>query len=70
MGTEFVDQAEAALGVAKRDQLFRKQLHPNRRPVGFGELLGQQRGNPVTAEHVTHGCSRTGQRQQVVLFLP
>jgi hypothetical protein len=36
MGAEFIDQPQAAGGVAERNQPFRQQFDPHRRAVVFG----------------------------------
>ena len=51
---EFVDQADAALGVTERDEVLAEQADADRRTVGFGDLARQGRGNPVAAEGVAH----------------
>ena len=68
VGAEFLDQAQPALGVAKRQQLFGQQLNPHRRAVIVAQFPGQQGGDPVAAEHRAH--RRAGRRpgQQVILF--
>ena len=56
----------SALGVAKGEQTLGQQLHTHRRAVVLRQLLGQQRRNPVAAEHPAH--RRAGPRlgQQIV----
>ena len=70
MGAELVDQAVAAAAVAERDQPLGQQLHPHRRAVVLGQLLGQQRRHPVAAEQLAHRRPRTGLGDEIVLFLP
>ena len=70
VGAELVDQSVAALRVAERQQPFRQKLHPHRRAVVLGQLLGEQRGDPVAAEQPAHGRARSGLRQQIILFFP
>ncbi len=60
VGTKLVDHAQPALRVAEREQALRQQLQPDRRTVGLGQLLGQQRGQPVAAKQLTHRRVGTG----------
>ena len=68
MRAEFVDQAEPALAVAQCEQPLGEQLHPHRRAFGLGQLLGQQRGQPVAAEQGAAGRAGAGVGEQIVLL--
>src|SRR5207244_7538249 len=65
---ELVDQAEAILRVAKCYEFFRKNLYPDGRAIGLGQLGGEQRRQPVAAEELAHRRARAGAGQQFVLF--
>jgi hypothetical protein len=54
--TTVVHHADAALCVAKRDQLFAEQHQPDRRPVAH-EFDGLCRGDPVLAHQFAHDRS-------------
>ena len=47
---EFTDETDAALRVPKRQQLLGEHLHLDLRAVGFWQLRGEQKRNPVTPE--------------------
>jgi hypothetical protein len=64
---KLVNQAEAPIGIPKGEQAFRQDFHPHRRALVFGKLFGQQRGQPIAAEHVAHRRSRPGLGQKIVL---
>jgi hypothetical protein len=70
MRAEFVDQAIAALAVAKRDQPLRKEFHPHRRAVVFRQFLRQQCRSPVAAEQLTHRGTGTRLGDELVLLFP
>src|SRR5262249_30862306 len=67
---EFVDESVPSVRIAKRQQTLRQELDTHRRTVVLGQLLGEERRNPVTAEHPAHRRAGTGLGQQVVLVLP
>ena len=54
MRAEFLDQADAAVGVAERHQVLAEQADARRRAIGFGDLAREQRGNPVHAHRIAH----------------
>jgi hypothetical protein len=64
MRAELVDQADAALRVAERDQLLAEDLHPHRRAVGLGHFAGEQHRHPVAAHQLAHGGAGAGAHQQ------
>ncbi len=68
MGAELVDQPEPAVAVAERQQPLRQQLHPHRRTIIAGKLLGEQRRQPIAAEQPAARGAGTGLGQEIVLF--
>src|SRR6516164_682990 len=68
MGAKFVNEAEAAFGIAKRNKPLREQFYPHRRAVVFGEFLGQQCRQPIAAKQSAHRGTGTGLRQKIILF--
>ena len=68
MGTALVQQPDAAGGVAERDQPLAQELDADRRAVGLGKLLGEQRRYPIAPHEIAHRRSRTGPRQQIIFF--
>ena len=58
MRAELVDQAVLALAVAERDQPLGEDLHPTGGAVVLGQLLGEQRRDPVPAKQVARRRSR------------
>ena len=50
MGAELVDQAVTAVGIAERNEPLRKKLHPHGWTFVLGQLIGEQRGNPIAAK--------------------
>src|SRR3954464_13544803 len=68
VGTELVDHAHAALGVAKRQQPFGKHLDPHRRTIRLRYFRREQRRNPITPEQVADRRARPALGQGVVLL--
>jgi hypothetical protein len=68
MGTEFVDQADAALGIAERDQALAHQFDPHRRTVRFRDFRRQQERRPITAQQLAHQRARADTAELIVLF--
>ena len=66
MGADVIDQADFAVRVAERDEIFAEQPDAERRAVGFGEIGGLQRGNPVLAKQLAHRSARSDARQEFV----
>jgi len=64
----FLKEAQPPLRVAERDQPLRHELHAHRRAVRLGQLLGQQRRNPVAPEQFAHRRARAGAADVVVLL--
>ena len=54
MRTIFVQEPDAALGVAEGDEVLAQQPHPYRRAVGLGDLAGEQGGNPISPHGPAH----------------
>ncbi len=54
MRAVFAEQADSALGIAERDQIFAQETHPNRRTVRRWNLLGQQRWDPISPHQLAH----------------
>ena len=48
------DEADDAVRIAKRDQVFAEQAHARGRTVAFGHFFREQRREPVAAEQVAH----------------
>ena len=68
MRAEFLDQADAALGVAERDEVLAEQADAHRRAVGLGDLARKQRGDPVAAHRVAHRRARADAGDEFVLL--
>src|SRR5690606_1537783 len=69
VGAELVHQRVAALGVAPRQQTLGEELDPNRRGVVLRQFLGEQSGDPVLPEELSHRSSGTRLREQLIDFL-
>src|SRR6478672_6447679 len=68
MCAELIDQAITAIGVAESQKTFRKQLNADGWTVVFRQLFGQERGEPIVTKHSTHGRSRTGLCEEIVVL--
>ena len=68
MRTEFIDQPDSPLGVAKGDQFFPEQLDPNRRTIGLRQFPGERRGHPVSPHHLAHGSAGSGSSDEFIFF--
>jgi hypothetical protein len=66
--TVFVEQADAALGVAEGDEVFAEQTDANRRAIGLGDLARQQRRHPIAAHRIAHRGARSNPGDQLVFF--
>src|SRR5258708_35042393 len=69
MGAELVDQSDAPLAVAERDQLLSEQLHANRWAVALRQLRVEQRGYPVAPEQLAHRRAGAGAGQEFIHLL-
>ena len=65
---EFVEQADAALAVAEGDEVLAEQANAGRGAVGLGDFAGEQGGDPVAAQGVSHGGARTDPGDEFVLL--
>ena len=65
MRTNVVDQANLAVRVAERDQVFAEQPHAQRSAVGLRQIGGLQDRNPIPPHQFAHGRSRAdaGEKQ-------
>ena len=54
MRAEFVDQTDAALAVAERDEVLAEQPDAHRRAVGLGDLRRQAGGDPIPPHRIAH----------------
>src|SRR5271165_513532 len=68
MRAKLLDEPDAALAVAKTDELLAEQLHAHRRAVGLGEFARQEGRNPIPPQHIAHRRARSYSRHQLVLF--
>ncbi len=68
MRAVFVEETDAPFGVAERHQLLAQQLDAHRRAVGLGQLLREQRGNPVPAHGLAHRRAGADAGDELVLF--
>src|SRR6516162_10134291 len=68
MRTEFIDEADAPLAVAKTDKPLAEQLDTHWRAVGLGQLAYEKCRNPISPQHLAHRGSRPGSRHQLVVF--
>src|SRR5581483_1320036 len=68
MGAMLAEQADASGAVAKGDQILAEQAHAHRRAVRLGNLLGEQRGNPVAAEELARGAAGMNAGQEIVVL--
>ena len=69
MRAEFVEQADAAMGIAESDQIFAQQLDADRRAIRRGHLRREQRGELKAAEVLARGSAGGGLSEQVVFGL-
>ena len=69
VGAQFLQQADASVGVAEGDQLLAQQLDANRLAVGFGQFPRQQSGHPVAAHQLAHGGTGADLGQRDVISL-
>ena len=65
---EFVDEADAAVAVAERDEVLAQQLHPDRRAVGLGDLARQAGRDPIPPHRIAHRGARSDAGDQFVFF--
>ena len=68
MRAVFVEEPDAALGVAEGHQLFAEELDAHGRTIGLGQLPREQRGNPVPAHGLAHRRAGADAGDQLVLF--
>ena len=68
MRTELVEEPDAALGVAERDEVFAEELDAHGRTVRLGQLPREQRGDPVPTHRVAHRRAGTNLRQELVVL--
>ena len=54
VGAEFLEESDAAPGVAEGDQVFAQEFEADGFAVGFGQFPGQEGGCPVAAHQVAH----------------
>jgi hypothetical protein len=52
--TIFIQKPDAALRIAKGDQILAQQPHAYRRAIGLGDLAPEQRRNPVPSHRFAH----------------
>jgi hypothetical protein len=64
----FIEHAEAAIAVAKRDKVFAQRADACRRAVGFGNFFGQARGQPMPPHQLAHRCVAFDAAQEFVFF--
>ena len=67
MRAEFVEETDAALRVAERDEVFAEELDADGRTVGLGQFPREQRGHPVSAHGVAHRRAGTDAGQELVV---
>jgi hypothetical protein len=67
MCTRGLDQPDATLRVAERDQALAHHLHADRRTVRFRQLARQRHRQPEAPEVLAHRAAGTGAHQQLVL---
>src|SRR5579875_2497496 len=68
MTAEFVEEAEPALRVAKRYEVFAKDRDADWRAVGLRKVRQEECRSPVPAEHLADRGIRTDLGEQLVLF--
>ena len=66
MRADVIDEANLGVGVAEGDEVFAEQPDAQRCAVGFGQVDGLERGNPVLAEKIAHRSARSDARQEFV----
>ena len=67
MRTDVIEQADLAVGIPERDQVFAKQPHSQRRTVAFRQIAGLQDRNPILPHQFAHGSSRPDAREEQIL---
>ena len=68
MGAEFIDQAQPALAVAKRQQALAEQLDAHRRTIILRQFGCQQGGQPIGAKQFAHGRASACAGEEDVVF--
>ena len=68
MWAKLVDEADAALAIAKTDELLAEQLHADRWAIRFRQFAGHEGRNPIPPHHVAHRRTRSYPGHQLVLF--
>ena len=68
MRAELVDEPDAALAVAKTDELLPEQLNAHRRAVRLRHFARKEGRNPIPPQHIAHRRARSYSRHQLVLF--
>src|SRR5438552_32729 len=68
MGADGLDETDAVVAVAKRNELFTENRDAHRRPVTFRDLAREEHRDPEPAEQLSHGRLGPGPREQLVVF--
>ena len=67
VGTMVLKDSDLAGCRPKGDEILPQNSQPDRRRIGL-QFFRMQRGNPVLTHQVTHGCSRPGLCQQIIVL--
>jgi len=65
---KLVDQADAAVGIAKRQQILAQDADAHLRSIRLGKLGIEQNRQPVAAHQVAHRRARTDADEQLLSF--
>ena len=65
---QFVQQADAAVGVAERDKVLAEQADAGGGTIGFGDFLGQQGRNPIAPHGIAHRRARPNPGDEFVVL--
>src|SRR5207244_9715211 len=65
---ELVDEAEASLRIAERDHAFAEKPEPHGWAVGPGQLLAEERRQPVAPEELAHRGAGIGANQELAVL--
>src|SRR5947209_7617462 len=68
MRAEFVDQTDAALAVAERDEVLAEQSDAHRRTIRLGDFPRQAGRNPIPPHRISHWRAESDAGDQFVFL--
>src|SRR5216684_2442868 len=68
MRAEFVEEADAPLSIAERDEVFAQELDPYRRAIRLGDLARETGRDPIAPQRRAHCGARPDPGQQLVFL--